>query len=238
MKDGPSPLAAELQARHARGDNDGVIAAARGAMQAVTADADASLFTGLAFAGAGAFGDARRHLSNALRMKPHDPGAKGALARVLLLAGEKQEAERLILELAAAARFDVMAALHLSDTYLQAGRTEDAFRLLSDASARFDHPLIDTRLAEAAIRTRRPQLGVSAARRAEARPGRLPSALNVAGPAALIVGDDVWPKKAADEAGRLPPARAAAVFDLWANMLMAGELLALALDSAEHAAPP
>lgn len=230
-----TPLATELQARYAKGDIAGVIDAARKAPAAIAADAEASLFTGLAHAGAGAFGEAVGHLRTALRLKPDDPGAKGALARVLLLRGESEEAEVLIDELAAAARTDVLAVLHLSDTYLQAGRSEAAFHFLSGARVSFDHSLIDVRLAEMAIRTRRIDAAIAAARLSETRLGAHPSALNVAGPAALIADDQAWFKKVRTAVEQHPAPRAAAIFDNWANMLMACDQLPLALISAELA---
>lgn len=236
MAEGRTSFAAELQALYAKGDFAGVIAVVRAHADAMTADADALLFAGLAFAGAGLFGEAADHLRSAFRLRPLDPGVKGALARVLLLRGEEAEAELLMRELAEAARADAAAALHLSDTYLQAGRSEDAFHLLSKAIVSFDHPLIDARLAEAAIRTRRFDDGVAAARRTEKRLGAHPSALNVAGPAALIAEDQAWLNKITTEIERRPVAEAAVAFDKWAEMLLAGEQWKAALFSAERAA--
>ncbi len=197
---------------------------------------DASLFAGLAHAGVGSFSDAATHFEDAARFRPNDPAIKGALARVLLLLNREDDAEVLMRDLEAMARTDPMAALHLADTYLQAGRSEDAFHLMAAARRSFDLPLIDARLAETAIRTRRIADALAAAKRAEARLGDHPSAINVAGPVALLAGDGPATTRIVAAVERLPAARAAAVFDHWAGMLMAGDHRGAALIAAELAA--
>lgn len=236
MAESRTPLAGEIQALYAKGDMAGAIAVARAMGEAVISDADASLFAGLAFAAAGSLDEAAIHLLNVRRMRPGDPGAIGALARVHLLRHETAEAEKLIQALETIARTDVLAVLHLSDTYLQAQQPENAFHLLSAARARFDHPLIEPRLAESAFRTRRPHEGIAAARRAQALLGAHPSALMVAGPAALIANDTPWLNNVRETVEKFPPPQAAAIFDNWTNMLMNGNQLSAALYSAELAA--
>lgn len=221
-------LAAELHSLYAKGDLARAIAAAQANASDVKADADASLFAGLAFAGSGAFDEAAAHLEDAARLRPNDPAIMGALARVMLLLKRDDEAEALMRALAAAAQKDPMAALHLTDTYFQAGRSEDAYHLLSAARRAFDHPMIDARLAEAAIRTGRVEEGVAASRRAEQRMGLAPSVVKIAGPAALISGDEAWFLRVAAPVASLPAAQAATIYDFWTNVLIACSFPAVA----------
>lgn len=235
MTNDRTPQAAKLKTLYEAGDLDGVVAAARALTAEIETDFDASLVAGLAHAGVGAFGDAAAHLRRAISLNPRDHGARGALARVLLLLGEAEEAHRLMEEMASAAGSDAMAVLHLADTYLQEGRAEDAYHLVAGARRKFDHPLIDARLAETAIRTRRIDEAVAAARRADARLGAHASAIKVAGPAALIVGDGAWARRTIAEVERRSATQAAGVYDFWANMLMSGDKLEPALIAAERA---
>lgn len=233
---GPS-IVEELRALLARGDNAGVIAAASARPLAVKADADASLIAGLAHASAGAYPEALSHLRNAARKRPADVGVKGSMAKVLFLLNRSDEAEPLICDLASAARTDPTAAMHFIDASLQSGRPEVAYQAAVAAKQSFETPLLDVRLAESAIRTRRADEGVAAARRALARLGLHPSAFNVAGPAALIAGDAAAAQEIMATIERAAPAAtAAASYDQWTDMLIAGDHLAAAIVSAARAA--
>lgn len=236
MADANSALAGRLEALHARGDFGALIEEGRRNRAGVAASAGASLFFGLACASTGAFSDAAAALARALELRPGDVAIKGALARVLILAGATEDAEKMIRELAAAANRDAAAAAALADTYLQAGRAEEAFNALAAAMRRFDHPSLETRLAETAIRTRRIEAGIAAARRAEARLGIHPAVLNVAGPAALLAGDESWLAREIALIDRAPAAISASVFDFWTGMLMAGDFLGPSRRAAELAA--
>jgi tetratricopeptide (TPR) repeat protein len=236
MSDDQEPLAARMMSLYAAGDLAGVVAAFRAEPMKAKSDADAQLLAGLAAAGLGEFDAAAGFLQKALRARPGDVGAKGALARVFLLQDRENEAAALIGELSEAASRDPLAALHLADTYLQAGRSDDAYRFAAEARRRFNHPLIDVRLAEAAIRTRRPDDAIDAARRLEASLGAHPSVMTVSGPAALLAGDARWFDHARTAAARQGLSQAAATFDKWTTMLIAGDQLAGALVAAEQAA--
>ncbi len=236
MTENGKALAAQLQSLYVKGDLAGAIAAARANESGVKADADASLFAGLAHAGSGSFDEAEAHLQDAARLRSRDPAISGALARVLLLLKRDAEAEALIAALAAAAQKDPMAALHLADTYFQAGRSNDAYDLLGAARRTHHHPLIDPRFAEAAIRTRRVEEGVEAAKRAEQRLGLAPSVVKIAGPAALIAGDEAWFARIAAPVARLPAGQAAAIYDFWTNVLIACSFPAVASRTAKLAA--
>lgn len=230
MSDSPRTLINRLESLYARGEFEAVIAAAADSPHA--GDPRAEFLRGLALASTGRLQDAAAALRRARAGRPGDFAVDGALARVLLLQGDAAGAEPLVQALAAAAPFDLAARAHAADAYLQAGRYEEAFQMLSQGPA---DPRLDARLAEAAIRTRRIEAGVAAARRAFAA-GANPATLAAAGPAALLAGDPAWLARAEAAIGRLPATGAAAIFDAWTGVLMAGRFLSAALKAAERAA--
>ncbi len=236
MAEDRSDAAVEIDTLYARGAFADAIAVADRAPNAIRRDAQAQLLVGLSHAMTGAGVKAAATLERARALKPGDPAILGALARVRLMLGDAAAAEPLIAELARAARVDPAGAHHLAEAYLQAGRAEDAFAALSAAVNAFNHPLLDIRLAEAAIRTRRIEVGVAAARRAETRLGRTPAVINVAGPAALLARDEPWLASLTAATQRIPAAHAAAIFDFWTIILMAGDHLRAAHAAAEMAA--
>lgn len=236
MSEAGSDIAATIDALYQRGDFAGVVAAADAAPNAIRRSAPAMLQVGLALALTGAPLKAQATLKRASNLNPADPAIIGALARVHLLLGETAAAEALCAKLRAAAGADPGAAHYLAEVELQAGRAEDAYATMAGAVARFNHPLLDIRFAEAALRTRRVKTGVAAARRAAVRLGLIPAVVKVAGPAAMIAGDEALLSAVGAALDKMPAAHAAAVFDYWTGVLMSGDLLALARQCAERAA--
>ncbi|MGE0180987.1 MAG: sulfotransferase [Parvularculaceae bacterium] len=227
-----SAVAEEIDAHFASGRFDALIDAAARDPDGVMNDAAAAFQLGLAYASAGALGAAAAPLRRALELRPGDAAIMGALARVLILLGEKSAAEETLGMLAARAGADPAAALHLTDAFLQAERAEEAFTTIEAAAQKFAAPQLDVRLSEAAIRTRRNEIAVAAAKRAHAKLGLSPPVINIAGAAALLAGDEEWLKSVLAAVDAAPAAHAAAIFDFWTAMLMAGDHLSAALQSA------
>lgn len=229
-------LAAEIDAMFRREEFPALIAAVENAPGAIDGHAVATFQLGVAHATLGEMRKAAPLLKRALDLQPEDPAIMGALARVHILLGEVKEADALIAGLSSSARGDAAAAHHLAEVFLQAERTEEAFHLLAAAARKFKDPRLDVRLAEAAIRTRRNDIAIAAARRAEARLSLTPSVANIVGPVALILGDEAALLRARSAIDRMPPERAARSFDLWTRMLIAGEHQHVACRAAEMAA--
>lgn len=236
MQNTSAPLGDRLEIHYAKGEIDVLVETARREPNELDASAKANLFYGLGCASLGAYPDAAAAFRRSLEWHPGDIAAKGALARVLTLMGDASGARGVILELAAAAQSDPFAADCLAEAYFQGGQAEDAFQTLSAASMRFGPHRFDARLAEAAVRTRRTEVSVSAARRARANFGLTPTVLNVAGPAALLARDDSWLRELTSVIKSLPADRAATVYDFWTGILMAGDYLNAARRAAEFAA--
>ena len=215
---------------------DEAAAAAERIMPVIRANAHALYLYGVACATIGALPKAAEALSEAARMRPNDPACIGALARVLFLLGASKEAEAQTRLLSALAKDSPAAAESLIEVNFQCGRFEDAFAYIEEASRRFPQHSFDAPFAEAAIRTRRTDIGIEAATRAERRLGTTAAVVNIAGPAALLADDREWLRRLTALIDTLPRNRAAMVYDSWTRILVAPEHLAAAKEAAELAA--
>jgi tetratricopeptide (TPR) repeat protein len=236
MSDRRGDIPAQIEALYAEGDHHGVIRLAERAPGAVRGDSGALFRIGLSHALTGASVRAMAVLKDALDLRPGDPAIMSALARTHLLIGDAAAAEPLMARLAASAERDPAFAHHLTESLVQAGRFEDAFRVAFSSSQRFKNPLLDIGLTETALRTRRIDVGAAAARRAQARLGAVPAVIRIAGAAAIAAGDELWLNAILSATDKTPDAHAALIFDFWASVLMAGEQLRAALVAADLAA--
>ncbi|MCB2113262.1 MAG: sulfotransferase [Parvularculaceae bacterium] len=231
-----SDLALKLQSLARKGDFAGATALARQYAAHLRSDAKSSFISGLAFAMVGDYKSAAASFKIVLSLDPTHIAARGALARALILSGDAAGAQTLIDQLAHEANTAPEAAENLIDAYLQAGRAEDAYQAALRADARYGGGRFLPRLGEAALRTRRRNVAFDAAARAEKRFGMTPAVLNIAGPAAIMKDDDKCLSAMTARINAFAPERAAAIFDFWTSVLMAGDFLREARKSAELAA--